>query len=321
MPKTYTAHSLRPADRPAFYFVGVTTGQSSIRRVFPAWAERLGLGDVEMIGIDLPLHAPREEYRAVVSFLANDPLSLGALVTTHKIDLYRAAEDLFDDIDPLAKLMGEVSCLAKKDGRLFASAKDPYSAGLAIEHFLPSGHFVDTGAEVFIMGAGGSAIAIDWYLSRPERGEDRPAKIIVSNRSEPRLEALRAVHAASCDTVLEVHHAPAPDINSTIASSLPAGSVLVNATGLGKDAPGSPLDDDVIFPAGSYVWDLNYRGDLVFLDQARRQESERGLHIVDGWEYFVHGWTQVIGEVFEVEIPPAGETFAALSAIAAASRQ
>ena len=33
------------ARRPTFYFIGVTTAQSSIMRVFPAWARHLGLGD------------------------------------------------------------------------------------------------------------------------------------------------------------------------------------------------------------------------------------------------------------------------------------
>lgn len=320
MALTYTAATLQAAVRPAFYFIGVTTGSSSIRRVFPAWAEELGLGDVEMVGIDLPLHAPADEYRTVVEFLKNDPLSLGALVTTHKIDLYNAAKDLFDEVDPLAELMSEVSCLAKRDGKLIASAKDPYSAGLALEAFLPPQHFATTGAEVFAMGAGGSAIAIDWYLSRPERGADRPAKITVSNRSQPRLDALSDIHARSCDTVLDAVLAPTPADNDAIAAKMPAGSVIINATGLGKDAPGSPFTDDVVLPEGAIVWDLNYRGDLVFLDQARAQADEKKLQVEDGWVYFLHGWTQVIGDVFQVEIPTSGGVFDRLAEIAAATR-
>lgn len=49
--------ALEPAKTPTFYFIGVTTGQSSIMRIFPKWAEALGL-DAVMKGIDLPLHAP-----------------------------------------------------------------------------------------------------------------------------------------------------------------------------------------------------------------------------------------------------------------------
>ena len=46
-----------PAKRPTMYFVGVTTGQSSIMKMFPIWAKELGL-DAEIKGIDLPIHAP-----------------------------------------------------------------------------------------------------------------------------------------------------------------------------------------------------------------------------------------------------------------------
>ena len=103
------------ATTPTMYFIGVTTGQSSIMRIFPIWAKALGL-DACIKGIDITLHAPAEDYRAAVEFIKNDPLSLGALVTTHKIDLYNACQDLFDYFDPYALQFGEVSSISKKDG-------------------------------------------------------------------------------------------------------------------------------------------------------------------------------------------------------------
>jgi len=96
-----------------------------------------------------------------------------------------------------------------------------------------------------------------------------------------------------------------------------AGSLVINATGLGKDAPGSPLTDQGVFPQRAVVWELNYRGDLVFLDQARAQEKALQLQVEDGWTYFIHGWTQVIAEVFDIEIPVSGPEFDAIAAIAA----
>lgn len=321
VPRTFTYDTLEPATRPTFYFVGVTTASSSIRTVFPGWAAALGLGDVELVGIDLPLHAPKEQYRTVVSFLKEDELSLGALVTTHKIDLYRAARDLFDEIDPLAELMDEVSCLSKRDGRFRAHAKDPISSGYALDAFLPTGYFESGSTDVVIFGAGGSAIAIDWYLSRPERGADRPARVFVTNRSSGRLDTLRAVHDSfALGTPLETVLAPTPLQNDTVLAGASNRAVVINATGLGKDAPGSPLSDDVLFPNHAVVWDLNYRGNLLFLDQARAAEEERSLRIEDGWVYFIHGWTQVIAEVFDVEIPTSGPVFEGLSSIAGATR-
>ena len=45
-----------PATRPTMYFIGVSTGRSSIMKVFPRWAEYLGISDAQLKGIDFPLH-------------------------------------------------------------------------------------------------------------------------------------------------------------------------------------------------------------------------------------------------------------------------
>ncbi|CAG9222711.1 Shikimate 5-dehydrogenase [Paraburkholderia tropica] len=312
---SYTA-----ATKPTFYFIGVTTAQSSIMRVFPAWARHLGLGDVEMKGIDFPLHASREAYREAVEFLRDDPLSLGALVTTHKIDLYAACEDLFDEIDPHARIMGETSCLSKRDGKFVCHAKDPITSGLALDGFLPPEHFARTGAEVFSMGAGGSTIALTWHLMQTSRGANRPSHVIVSNRSAARLEEIERIHreldlGVPCEYVV----APRPQDNDAVLARLSPGALVINATGLGKDAPGSPLTNAGAFPERAIAWDLNYRGDLVFLDQARAQESARALQVEDGWTYFIYGWTRVIAEVFHIDIPTRGPDFDEICRIAAAA--
>lgn len=310
---SYTA-----AIKPTFYFIGVTTGKSSIMKVFPKWADYLGLGDVEIKGIDLAVHDDPDRYREIVAFVKSDPFSLGALVTTHKLDLFAAAHDLFDEIDPHARLMAETSCLSKQDGKLVCHAKDPISSGLSVDGFLPPDHFTKTGAEVLSMGAGGSTIALTWHLMQSSRGSNRPSRIVVTNRSQPRLDHIRKIHdeigsAVPVDYVL----APSPEDNDTAMADLKPGSLVINATGLGKDAPGSPLTFSSTFPNRGIVWELNYRGDLVFLDQAEAQRDTRSLQIEDGWIYFIHGWTQVISEVFEINIPTSGPSFDEISRIAA----
>ncbi len=303
-----------PARRPTLHFIGVTTGQSSIMRVFPAWARHLGLHDAAIGGLDFPPHAEPAAYRAAVASLKADPLSLGALVTTHKIDLFHACRDLFDVIDPYAASMGETSCLSKRDGRLICHAKDPISSGLAVDAILPPRHFARTGAHAFCIGAGGSTIALAWHLARRP---DRPARIVVSDRDRARLDEIRRIHALIPPGVpVEYVLADTQLANDAVLARLPPGSLVVNATGLGKDAPGSPLTDAARFPHGGIAWDLNYRGELVFLDQARRQGDARGLQVEDGWVYFIHGWTQVIAEVFDIAIPTSGPAFDAISRIA-----
>ena len=306
-----------PATLPTFYFIGVTTSQSSIMKVFPAWAEYLGLGDVEIKGIDFPAHDKPENYREAVNFLKNDPLSFGALITTHKLNLFQACKDMFDVIDPHATLMAETSCISKRDGQLICHAKDPISSGLSLDGFLPENHFAKTDAELFSMGAGGSTIALTWHLMQEIRGDNRPKGIVVSDRSKSRLIHIREIHESlGSDIPVEYRLVKTAQDNDEILASMAAGSVVINATGLGKDSPGSPLSDVANFPKNAIIWDLNYRGDLVFLDQAKAAKAAKGLQIEDGWTYFLHGWTQVIAEVFSIEIPVAGERFEAVSRIA-----
>ena len=236
--------ALEPATAPTLYFFGVTTTKSSIMKVFPAWAKRLGLDGAMIKGVDFPLHAPPESYRAAVAFLKSDPKSLGALVTTHKIDLYHACRDQFDVVDRHALVMGETSCLSKQDGKLVCHAKDPISSGLAIDGFLPERHFERTGAEMFSIGAGGSTIAMTWHLMQKSRGADRPSRIVVSDRDPARLEEIRRVHGElSSDVPVRYVLAADKRDNDAALASLRPGSLIVNATGLGKDAPGSPLTD------------------------------------------------------------------------------
>jgi shikimate 5-dehydrogenase len=307
--------------QPTMFFIGVTTAKSSINKVFPRWAEHLGLGPCELRGMDFPLHAEPERYREAVEFLRNDPLALGALVTTHKIDLCNACRDQFDELEPLSAAMGELSSIFKRDGKLHARAADPWTVGYSLEAFLPADHWRKTGAEALILGAGGSAMALAWHLTKGEHGANRPARVHVANRSTPRLEHLRRLHADwSTGIPLETHHVPEPALADRVLAGLPPGSLVVNATGLGKDAPGSPLTDAARFPQNGLVWEFNYRGDLLFLEQAKAQKTASDLHVEDGWNYFLHGWTRVISDVFHVEIPTSGPALDALSQIAASTR-
>jgi shikimate dehydrogenase len=72
-----------------------------------------------------------------------------------------------------------------------------------------------------------------------------------------------------------------------------------------------------VFPISALVWEFNYRGSLEFLHQARAQQHERALVIEDGWRYFVHGWSQVVGDVFDR--PMSAATVAELGRVTAAT--
>lgn len=305
---------------PRMGFVGVSTGGSSILKVFPLWADVLGLPTRTLVGHDLPLDAPPATYRDLVTAIAADDEELGALVTTHKVAVHDAAADLFDELDDLALAFGEISCISKRDGRLLGSAKDPLTARLALEEFLPGDHFARTGAAALVLGSGGAGTALSQQLA--VRG-DRPSQVVCTALDQAPLDHARSVHERSGvpgDLVRYVP-TPGPDDVAGLVGALPPGSLVVNATGMGKDRPGSPVPDGVTLPRDGYVWDFNYRGSLELLAQARAQQAGpagRGLHVEDGWRYFVHGWSQAVAEVFDVAMPP--ETVDELGRVAAGTR-
>ena len=304
---------------PTFYFVGVTTGQSSIMRVFPAWMQELGHPEVAIEGIDLKLHDEPDRYRQAVAQIKYDPLSLGALVTTHKIDLLDAARDMFDSLDVYAQISGEVSCISKKDGTLEGHAKDPVTAGLSLDAVLGEGYFGRTGGEVLCFGAGGAAVAIVIHLIRKPDSLDRPRRFVVVNRSPGRLAKLeRMVEQFDTDMAFEYVCNQDSQRNDEIMAGISPGSVVINATGMGKDRTGSPVTDAGLFPLNGIAWELNYRGELGFMHQALAQQITRSVTVEDGWLYFLHGWTQVIAEVLDLTID--GETFDRLADVAARMR-
>jgi shikimate 5-dehydrogenase len=309
---------MQPLDRPTFYFIGVSTTRSSINQIFPRWMSILGL-DADLKGFDAPLHAPPGVYREIVSHIKADPLARGGLVTTHKLDLLAACRDLFDDLDPNAELCAEVSCIAKGDGRLEGYAKDPISSGQTWQTFIPPGHFGRTGAEVLCLGSGGAAVATSVFLANRPESADRPACFTLVDVSSERLDHAREIQER-LHTDLKFRYVLNADAgeNDRLMASLPPGSVVINATGMGKDRPGSPITDAGVFPQGGYVWEFNYRGELGFLHQARRQASARSLVIEDGWVYFLYGWTQVVAQVFQFDLTP--ELFAKLGEAASALR-
>ncbi|MEW2006116.1 shikimate dehydrogenase [Microbacterium sp. NPDC079208] len=298
-----TAATSAPSTADYMGFVGVTTASSSIMKVFPLWADILDLPTRTLVGHDLPMDADPAQYRAMVEQIRDDPHHRGALVTTHKMNVYAAASDLFDDLDPFAVSCAEISSIAKRGSTLSGRAKDPITVDLALRDFLPADHFARTGAEVVILGAGGSGTALSWALA--ER-EDAPALITVTARTQDKLDHLREVHRqhGTPEGLLRYVVTETPEEADALVAAAPAGSVIANATGLGKDRPGSPLTDAVVFPEGAYVWEFNYRGSLEFLHQAEAQEDDRALHVVDGWRYFIHGWSQVVADVFDLDLTP-----------------
>jgi shikimate 5-dehydrogenase len=291
---------------PTFYFIGVTTGKSSIMKVFPLWMKVLGREEAVMEGVDCKIHGEPEAYRKAVAQIKYDPLSLGALVTTHKIDLLTAARDMFDYLDPYALITDEVSSISKLDGRLEGHAKDPLSSGASLDAIVEKDYFAKTAGDVLCFGAGGSAIATLLHLINKKDKGDRPTRYTFVNRSQGRLDHAKAmVNGLKTDIAIEYICNSDPLVNDKIMEKSPPYSVIINATGMGKDTPGSPITWDGKFPMNSISWEFNYRGELDYLHQSLAQVESRKVKVEDGWLYFVHGWTQVVSQVLHFDLTPA----------------
>lgn len=296
-------YTIQKKNVPTFYFIGVTTSKSSIMKVFPLWMKVLGRPEIVIEGIDLKIHDAPQAYRTATAQIKYDPLSLGALVTTHKIDLLQAAGDMFEYLDLYAEICGEVSSISKSDGRLEGHAKDPITAGLSLDAIIGDGYFGRTKGEVLCFGAGGSGVATALHLINKSNPADRPARLIFTNRSQWRLDHAKSmVERLNTDIIFEFHRSENSNINDELMEKMPPHSIVINATGMGKDTPGAPISNNAKFPQNGVAWEFNYRGELDFLHQAESQKNERELRVEDGWLYFVHGWTQVIAQVLHFDM-------------------
>jgi len=287
------------------YFIGVTTGQSTMTRLFPHWAAILGLDGARLLGVDLPLQASVEQYRLVIAQIKHDPLSMGALVTTHKINLFNAALDMFDVFDPYAQLCREVDCIVKQDGRLIALSRDPLGSRRALLAVTGPRYWGKSNGHVLCLGVGGAGTAITVNLFTQPDPQDRPGRLIVVNDHQYGLDRLRSI-VEQIESTVEIEYIlnSDPSHNDALLATLPEGSIVINATGMGKDRPGSPITDAGLFPRHAIAWELNYRGELDFLRQAREQAQRSHLQVHDGWDYFVYSWADHIAEVFHLTISP-----------------
>ncbi|MBL8165442.1 MAG: shikimate dehydrogenase, partial [Anaerolineae bacterium] len=180
-------------------------------------------------------------------------------------------------------------------------------------------YFGETGAEVLCLGAGGSALATLLHLINKPDAADRPRRFTAVNLTSDRLEHMREM-VAQFETDIEVVYVQNADPrrNDDLMAALPDHSIVINATGMGKDTPGSPITDAGVFPLHGIAWEFNYRGALDFMQQALRQRESRKLKVEDGWVYFLHGWTQVVFEVLDIQMTP--EVFQRLAEAASTVR-
>jgi shikimate 5-dehydrogenase len=286
------------AGEPLILFIGVSTSGSVAHAAFGRWAAELGQPWV-LRGVDLPADAPPDAFRRLVSVMRGNPAVRGAVVTAHKLRLYRACGRDLARRDWLTGVTHEINALVATEV-LAGYARDAVSLARILPGLIRSTGAAGPGdLHVLCLGAGGAATALLLALhldTDPERDgaaggrprADPPGSVTFTDVGPRALADLRSVadRAGIGTSRLSFIRVRDPADSDALVADLPSPALVINATGLGKDAPGSPVTGRVRFGPGTLAWDLNYRGDLAFL----RQAAASGATAVDGWDYFVAGW-------------------------------
>jgi len=172
---------------------------------------------------------------------------------------------LLDEVEPLARRIGAVNTIVRRDGRLCGSNTDWSAAVGAVTGGLPEGDSL-AGKSVLLLGAGGAARAMAFGLA--ERG----ARVVIANRTHER--AVRLAAEVGCAAV------------PLDAAGSVAYDILVNGTSLGMHprVDETPLDAARLRP-GALVFDSVYNPPETRL---LREARAAGCRTVNGLEMFVN---------------------------------
>jgi shikimate 5-dehydrogenase len=270
------------------YFLGVRTRGSASHKAFPAWMRAIDWS-ASLVGVDMALNSDCAGYGEFLARMKNDEYCAGAQITSHKVGVFECLSDELDRLDPDARSLGEVGAISMAAGTLTGFSPDMLALTDELTRMLTAGDSAPSPREVIILGGGGAGRAV--ALTSARFGTGLVPRITITERDATVLADLKIRLSASLASAGQgsLQFREGAD-NDEIVRNAPAGSLIVNATGRGKDIAGSPVSEDVIFPAESIAWDLNYRGDLRFLHQARAQRASNGVRVLDGWNYFLRNW-------------------------------
>lgn len=284
--------------KPTMFFIGVSTHNSFANDVFEDWAKIIDK-DAEIIGVNLGVNCNESEYIKIVSFIKSEPLALGALVTTHKVRLYNSTKHLFDNISKSCAEFEEIGAIYKNGDSLFGEITDIYTSKAALKQILPIGYFNKNSSDCCILGAGGAGLALAYNILTDKSSV--PTRLILTDINKSRLDnSKRILEKYDTNNILEIRLITGLETNELI-EGLKIGSLIVNATGQGKDRAGSPFSATTDIPKRCYLWEFNYRGERDFLQIAKKQSILKELEVVDGWIFFIYGWSYIMSMVFNVK--------------------
>lgn len=297
------------AASPRVVFIGASASLSHVNRHFEAWARMVGLR-ANLVAMDLQPDRQPCEYEEIIRNLHSSREVVGGVITNHKVALYQAFQQRRWQVTAAAASLEVVSCFRVVADGFEGDAEEPRAIERAVREIARSA-LSDPFSELVVFGGGGAgrAIAYTASLMPAELGLKR---ITITDTRMSRIKDVCRL-SREWDADVTVTLAAERGVNDAVLARARPRSLVVNATGLGKDLGGSPLSPSCTFPERSIAWDLNYRGDLEFLRQARRQTSARGVRPMDGFTLFVAGWMEALSYI--ARIAPGDHLFQKLRAV------
>lgn len=220
--------------------------------------------------------------RDVVNHL-REPQNIGANVT---VPYKEAVLPLLDGVDDLARLVGAVNTIVKRDDKLLGFNTDVQGFAEALDR---EGHFDPEGKRAVILGAGGAARAVAFALLA-----GNVSSLVIVNRTWERARALADIlerHIGDCSLRAGRSASAVTALSwETVGSGETFGRchLIVNCTTMGmKDGPQerrSPLSLDVI-PRNVLVYDLVYNP---WPTPLLRLAQEAGADILGGLPMLVY---------------------------------
>lgn len=225
---------------------------------------------------------PPEKMREMILAL-RAPHCLGANVTVpHK----QSIMPQLDELTELAREIGAVNTIVKRDGKLIGDNTDAYGfmQALRVRKISPKN------ARVAILGAGGAAAAAAYALAQAGAQE-----IVLLNRTLSRsIELADRLNKRFPELALALNDWDALDEMQ----------LVINATSVGM-APkidASPLAARYVLPAGAIVFDLVYNPPVT---QFLRAAQARGARVIGGLEMLVYQGARAF-ELWTGERAPVG---------------
>ncbi|MGE5653058.1 MAG: shikimate dehydrogenase [Bacillota bacterium] len=210
------------------------------------------------------LDCTQEHLPAVMGVLRAENV-LGCNITIpHK----EAACRCVDRLTPVARAMGAINTVYKRDGELIGTNTDAPGFVRALQEDL---HFDPHGKSVVLLGAGGAARACGWALLNAG-----VKSLVILNRSPSRAEQLASqliqqFPGAGCRAAeLTRHH---------LEQCSEMADLLVNASSVGMGEERSPWRDELEMPKSLTVFDLVYHPVETLLV---RQAKANGLTAASG---------------------------------------